>query len=163
MQRIGETEILIESTIVGKVRVQHLAALEALRPRIGLLVGVDLNPINGSLYSGQATPDQYWLTDLGGDWRLSEKGPSIGIVQWIGMRREVRALPYPSEAQLQLACDLDPWTLERLEQQRDGNDLVLWVDLWPRLEHREGYLSASIRGFRLSVSRSDWLHGSTCS
>jgi hypothetical protein len=157
MQSIGESEILIESTIVGKVRVQHLAALDALRPRIGLLVGVDLNPISGSLHSRQAPPDPYWLTDLGGDLRLTEKGPSIGIVQWIGARREVRALPYPSESQLQLACDLDPWTLERLEHQRDGNDLALWIELWPRLEHPGGYLSASIRGFRLSVPRSDWL------
>lgn len=157
MQSIGETEILIESTIVGKVRVQHLAALDALRPRMGLMVGVDLNPITGSLHSGQSRPDEYWLTDLGGDLRLSEKGPSIGIVQWIGMRREVRALPYPSESQLQLACDLDPWTLERLEKQRDGKDLALWIELWPRLEHPGGYLSASIRGFRLSVPRVDWL------
>ena len=36
MQSIGEAEILIETTIVGKVRVQHLSALDALRPRIGL-------------------------------------------------------------------------------------------------------------------------------
>jgi hypothetical protein len=157
MQSIGEAEIMIESTIVGKVRVQHLSALDALRPRIGLLVGVDLNPITGSLHSGEGRPDQYWLTDLGGDLRLNEKGPSIGIVQWIGMRRAVRALPYTSESQLQLACDLDPWTLERLEHQRDGKDLALWIELWPRLEHPGGYLSASIRGFRLSVPRSDWL------
>lgn len=157
MQSIGETEILIESTIVGKVRVQHLSALDALRPRLGLPIGMDLNPVSGSLYSGQTPPDQYWLTNLDGDLRLCEKGPSIGIVQWIGMRREIRALPYPSESQLQLACDLDPWTLERLEKQRDGKDLALWIELWPRLEHPGGYLSASIRGFRLSVPRSDWL------
>lgn len=157
MQSIGETEILIETTIVGKVRVQSVSALDALRPRIGLLTGVDLNPIHGSLHSGQPPPDQYWLTDLGGDLRLHDKGPSIGTVQWIGMRREVRALPYPSESQLQLACDLDPWTLERLERHRDGQDLTLWIELWPRLEHPGGYLSASIRGFRLSVPRSDWL------
>jgi len=157
MQSIGETEILIESTIVGKVRVQHLTALDALRPRIGLLVGVDLNPIDGSFHSGQPRPDQYWLTDLGGDLRVSEKGPSIGIVQWIGAHREVRALPYPSESQLQLACDLDAWSLERLEAHRDGKDLGLWIELWPRLEHPGGYLSASIRGFRLAVPRADWL------
>lgn len=96
-----------------------------------------------AVHSGQLPTDQYWLTDLGGDLRLREKGPSIGTVQWIGMRREVRALPYPSESQLQLACDLDPWTLERLEKHRDGQDLTLWIELWPRLEHPGGYLSAS--------------------
>jgi hypothetical protein len=157
MESFGEAEVLIESTIVGKVRVQHLSALDALRPRIGLRVGVDLNPISGSLYSGQEPPKQYWLTDLGGDLRISEKGPSIGILQWVGPHREVRALPYPSESQIQLACDVDPWTLERLEMLRGGQDLALWVDLWPRLEHREGYLSASIRGFRLAAPRVDWL------
>ena len=54
MQSIGETEILIEATIVGKVRVQKISALAALHPRIGLVVGVDLNPIDGSLHSGKA-------------------------------------------------------------------------------------------------------------
>ena len=83
MQSIGETEILIEATIVGKVRVQNVSALAALQPRIGLVVGVDLDPIHGSLHSGQARPDQYWLTELRGDLRLSDKGPSIGIVHWI--------------------------------------------------------------------------------
>ena len=83
MQSIGETEILIEATIVGKVRVQNVSALAALQPRIGLVVGMDLDPIHGSLHSGQARPDQYWLTELRGDLRLSDKGPSIGIVHWI--------------------------------------------------------------------------------
>ena len=54
MQSIGETEILIEATIVGKVRVQKISALAALHLRIGLVVGVDLNPIDGSLHSGKA-------------------------------------------------------------------------------------------------------------
>ncbi len=62
MQSIGETEILIGATIVGKVRVRNVSALAALQPRIGLVVGVDLDPIHGSLHSGQARPDQYWLT-----------------------------------------------------------------------------------------------------
>ena len=52
MQSIGETEILIEATIVGKVRVQNVSALAALQPRIGLVVGMDLDPIHGSLHSG---------------------------------------------------------------------------------------------------------------
>ena len=34
MQSIGETEILIEATIIGKVRVQKISALAALHPRI---------------------------------------------------------------------------------------------------------------------------------
>ena len=67
MQSIGETEILIEATIVGKVRVQKVSALAALHPRIGLVVGVDLNPIDGSLHSGKARPDEYWLTELRGN------------------------------------------------------------------------------------------------
>jgi hypothetical protein len=157
MQSIGEAEILIESTIVGRVRVQYLSALDALRPRIGLRVGIDLNHIHGTLYSGQERPDQFWLADLSGDLRVSEKGPSIGILQWLGPNREVRALPYPSESQIQLACDLDPWTLERLEALRGGEDFALWVELWPRLEHPHGFLSASIRGFHLAVRRTDWL------
>ena len=157
MQSIGETEILIEATIVGKVRVQNVSALAALQPRISLVVGVDLDPIHGSLHSGQARPDQYWLTELRGDLRLSDKGPSIGIVHWIGAHHEIRSQPYPSESQLQLACDLDPGTLERLETARGGNDLALWIELWPRIEHPGGYLSASIRGFSLAVPRVEWL------
>ena len=157
MQSIGETEILIEATIVGKVRVQNVSALAALQPRIGLVVGVDLDPIHGSLHSGQARPDQYWLTELRGDLRLSDKGPSIGIVHWIGAHHEIRSQPYTSESQLQLACDLDPGTLERLETARGGNDLALWIELWPRIEHPGGYLSASIRGFSLAVPRVEWL------
>lgn len=87
----------------------------------------------------------------------AKRGPSIGILQWVGPNREVRALPYPSESQIQLACDLDGWTLERLEAQRDGQDLALWLELWPRLEHPGGYLSASMSGFRVDVPRGDWL------
>ena len=157
MQSIGETEILIEATIVGKVRVQKISALAALHPRIGLVVGVDLNPIDGSLHSGKARPDEYWLTELRGNLYLSENGPSIGSVHWIGAHCEIRSQPYPSESQLQLACDLDPGTLERLETARGGNDLALWIELWPRIEHPGGYLSASIRGFRLAVARVEWL------
>ena len=157
MQSIGETEILIEATIVGKVRVQKVSALAALHPRIGLVVGVDLNPIDGSLHSGKARPDEYWLTELRGNLYLSENGPSIGSVHWIGAHCEIRSQPYPSESQLQLACDLDPGTLERLETARGGNDLALWIELWPRIEHPGGYLSASIRGFRLAVARVEWL------
>ena len=115
MQSIGETEILIEATVVGKVRVQKVSALAALHPRIGLVAGVDLNPIDGSLHSGKARPDEYWLTELRGNLYLSENGPSIGSVHWIGAHCEIRSQPYPSESQLQLACDLDPGTLERLE------------------------------------------------
>ena len=95
MQSIGEEEILIETTIVGKIRVQHLSALAALRPRIGLRVGVDLNPISSSLYPGKPPPSEYWLTDLAGDLQLAEKGPSIGAVRWVGTRSAVPALPYP--------------------------------------------------------------------
>ena len=97
MQSIGETEILIEATIVGKVRVQKVSALAALQPRIGLVVGVDLNPIDGSLHSGKARPDEYWLTELRGNLYLSENGPSIGSVHWIGAHCEIRSQPYPSE------------------------------------------------------------------
>ena len=92
-----------------------------------------------------------------GDLHLSDKGPSIGIVHWIGAHHEIRSQPYPSESQLQLACDLDPGTLERLETARGGNDLALWIELWPRIEHPGGYLSASIRGFSLAVPRVEWL------
>ena len=52
---------------------------------------------------------------------------------------------------------LDPGTLERLETARGGNDLALWIKLWPRIEHPGGYLSASIRGFSLAVPRVEWL------
>ena len=86
MQSIGETEILIEATIVGKVRVQKISALAALHPRIGLVVGVDLNPIHGSLHLGKARPDEYWLTELRGNLYLSENGPSIGSVHRIRIR-----------------------------------------------------------------------------
>ena len=71
MQSIGETEILIGATVVGKVCVQNVSSLGALLPRIGLAVGVDLNPIHGSLHSGKARPDQYWLTELRGNLYLS--------------------------------------------------------------------------------------------
>jgi hypothetical protein len=87
MESIGEGEVLIESTIVGKVRVQNLSALDALRPRIGLRVGVDLNSIHGSRYSGQETPSQYWLTDLGGDLRVSTRSAPLGDVMGCPARR----------------------------------------------------------------------------
>ena len=118
MQTISEAEVLIGAAVVGKVPVQNIAALPALRPRIGLVVGVDLGPIHGSLYSRISPPSQYWLTELRGNLYISEEGLSIGSVHWMGSHHSVRSHPHPSESQLQLACDLDMGTLERLEMAR---------------------------------------------
>lgn len=118
MKSFGEEEIHIGNLRAGKVRVSQISALDALHPRIGVLVGVSLHRIQDPLYSGQAASGEFRLTDLGGDLRLSEKGPSIGLLHWIGPHNEVRAQPHPSETQIQLACDVDLWTLERVEKQR---------------------------------------------
>lgn len=155
VQSIGGSEVVIESTIVGRARVRQILALDALRPRIGLKIGLDLDI--PAPRDGRVLPESYRLIDLSGDLRLGEKGSSIGILHWVGVRGDVRALPYPSEFDIQLACDLDFWTLERLEIERDGGELALWVDLWPRLDHDGGHLLASIRGFRITVPRVDWL------
>lgn len=157
MQSFGEAEIMIDSLIVGRARVQHLSALDSLGPRLGARIGIDLDPVNRSLYDGQPPPNPYSLTDLRGELRLGEKGPAIGTLEWVGAHHEVRAQPYPSESQIQLACDLDLWTLERLERQRAGGDVPLWIELWPRLEHAGGYLPGSIRGFPVRLPRGEWL------
>ena len=56
-----------------------------------------------------------------------------------------RSQSYPSESQLQLACDLDLGTLKRLETARGGKDLTLWIQLWPRIEHRPPIPAAAQR------------------
>lgn len=156
MPSLGEARVMMEATIVGRARVGALHPLPALRPRLGLQVYFDLDPVRDALHSGQKV-EEYRLTDLSGDLRLKERGPAIGFLHWLGPRSDVRALPYPSESQLELACELDLHTLERLEAERDGGELRLSLLLQPRLEHVGGFLRATVDPITLAVPRDEWI------
>lgn len=145
----------MESTIAGHVRIGALHARKALRPTLSLHAYVDLDPVGDTLYSGTKV-ENYRMTDLRGEISL-RGGPIIGQLCWVGARADVRANDFHSESQLELACELDPWTLERLENLRGGDELVFSLELVPRLEHDAGFIPARIEPVHVSVPKEEWL------
>ena len=126
MTSLGEGEIQISSTIVGKARVLNIFADSAVFPRLGLTIGV-------TLYERPEATAGLEMRDAEGELRLSERGDAVGAVQWAGARRFVRASNYGSENQLRFVCDLDHWRLEQVERRRAGAAPTFWLAIWPSL------------------------------
>src|SRR5262249_41655241 len=61
------------------------------------------------------------------------------------------------EDQLELACDLDPWRLQALEDSRAGGTPVFWVQIWPVLFMSGRKMHTKVGPFRVEVPRDRWL------
>lgn len=152
----GSGRLVVESTLVGNVRVDGAYAAPAVAPRIRFRLALTLTPHHDGATRSPTVVD-YRLTGLGGELSLTEHGKSIGVLTQLGDPRHLRSLTYVDEQYADLTLDLDWYRLECLEEHRDGGPLVLWMKLWPHLEAASGSLPGRIEGFALRVPREDWL------
>jgi len=99
------------------------------------------------------------LIALSGELRLQEHGPTIGLFHWVGRERDhrCRSSPYSSEDQLQFACDLDPWRLERIERARNGAEPVFWLQVWPVILMQGQRVHATVHPIRVQIPRDRWI------
>jgi hypothetical protein len=160
LESLGEAELTVMSTIVGKVRVLNIFPDSALFPRLGLTLGVTLHdrPQAKAIVGSPAfSLVNYEMRDGSGELRLSQHGDAVGPVIWAGPRRFVRSSDYGSENQLRFVCDLDHWRLEEIERRRDGAAPRFWFQVWPVLMSSGDVLDADVPSFELRVPRELWL------
>lgn len=153
---LGETEVLIQSQIVGKVRVLEIAADQAIFPRLAMTLGLTLNDQQAE-QSPVPAPGKFEMRDATGELRLLEQTESVGAVSLAGPRRYARSSNYGGEDQLRFTCDLDHQRLELIERRRAGGPLILWLQLWPTLTAGTQYLDCRVQPIMLKIPREDWL------
>jgi len=154
----GDQDLIVDTRICGSLSVKGVVALPALYPRLGLLIGCALTEITDPKYGGPPLKDME-LVAMTGEMRLAEHGRTVGLLHWIGQDRNHRCRSYshPSEDQLLLACDLDPWRLERIERARDGAEPVFWLQLWPVILMQGRRVLATVHVIRVPIPRDRWL------
>ena len=177
MESFGETDILENGAwLAGRLRVTGIRADHALAPRLRLTLGVQLQRAGHSRATGHPSraPDApevaVELREVTGELHLATAGGPAGTdtdtytgaylarVWWTGAPRAIPALPHSHESSLEVACDLTPLSLERLETHRAGMPLRLtltpWLGVW-----RDGHPvdTVTARAFDLTVPRERWL------
>lgn len=154
MSSFGESDLIIDSTQVGRIRVLSAHTGSRLFPRLLLRVGVLLQRMPER---AGASLEGYELRSLEGELRLNESGDAIVRAGTVGTVRPARHPADGFETQLELACDLDLTRLEIVERHRDGGVPRLWLALWPTVIGGGQVLSASIRPVQLLIPRDTWL------
>ena len=157
MSSYGESQILVNGRLVGQLQVLNVHAVNALYPRIGVTLGIALQDDPGGQFAPGRPLEQFQLRALGGELRLGEHSLTVGGIYWVGQHRHVRSAPYPSESQVQMACDLDEAIVERIEEHRSGGPSLFWATFWPSLVDTAGFLDADVAPFRIEVPRDRWL------
>lgn len=159
MPSVGEADVVVNSRIVGKVRVLRLSADGAIYPRLVLETGFTLyNDLEAQFEAGVPATD-YEVTDLTGELRLADHSGCVAPVYWNAADRNLQPhTPRPYEQHVRLVADLDPWRLARIEAMRGPNAPVFFLALWL------GFVAASgqhhrdkVVAFRLEVPREQWL------
>jgi len=158
MVSFGESDILVSSFTVGKVRVQNIFHDPAIYPRLGLYIGWTLLERPDSLAAPDVPLTDYELRELIGELSLKEREDVIGPVLWTGQRTGIRSTHDGWERQLKMTCDLDPWRIEKIERIRDGKEPKLWLNLWPTLVARGvGLDTRMLSPIPISVPRDTWI------
>jgi len=151
----GEQDVVLNSTRVGRLRVLGVFATAAIFPSLGIRLGVQLEKLQRT-HAQDPTPEgELQLRDLSGELRLMQFGDAIGSLRWTGRRHGVRSGSF--EIQIELACDLDPWRVSRIEAHRDGQSPQLWLQLSPVLLACTEWHDADVPAFAISISREEWL------
>ncbi len=156
MASLGESEVIIQSRICGRMGVASLGQDPAVFPRLRIALRVALHEVKEGM-PGAPTATAFELRDLAGELRLSQDADAVGNVVWQGQRRHVRSNDYGGDTQLTLTCDLDAVRIERIEQRRAGAPLRLWLALWPTLVANGAFLDADVRPISVDVPRDVWL------
>ena len=157
MPSFGEAEVLVNSTIVGRIRVNALYADPALYPRLVLKVSVGLRDVAPSVMQGVQQLQNYAMTDLYGELRLGPEQDAVGPLSWCGDRRAVQSSSTGAETVVACCCDLDAGRLEQIERRRNGAAPRFFVTLWPVLVAAEGRLHCQVPNIELLVPRETWL------
>jgi len=84
MTSLGEIELLVDSSIVGKIRVLGIAADPAIFPRLAISIGVTLHERRDDPRSPIPAPAKLEMREASGELRLSESADAIGAVVCIG-------------------------------------------------------------------------------
>ncbi len=156
MSSFGEASISLNSTIIGKIRVQTLYAGSAIYPRICLQLGVWLREPVSSDSLGESAIQRFELRDLTGEIRFAEHADVIGALTWTGERRPVQSSGAGYEAQIVCTCDLDPLRIELIERRRNGAAPNFFLSLWPTLVPADLGI-AQVPSFPMRVPRDTWI------
>ncbi len=154
MPRLGESMITIDSFYAGNFRVLDIFAASAIYPRLGIVLKCTLNERQEP--EDRAIRD-YEMIDLCGEIRLEEQKESIGPILWLEKSQKILSSTTIREQSLKVFCDLDPWRLERIEEYRKGEELKLWLQLWPTFRGKGSFWMIDVRPFRIEVPRDKWL------
>jgi len=157
MESLGETEIHVSSSIIGKIRALSIGSDLAIFPRLRINVGITLHERRDDANAPEAIRTPYEMRDALGELRLAEHADVVAAVIWAGPRRYVRSSNYGLENQLRFVCDLDFQRLEQIERRRAGASLVFWLQVWPALLAGSQCLDAEVRAFQIRIPRDDWL------
>lgn len=157
MTSIGEAEIALNSTIVGKIRVLGIAAASVIFPRLQVDLGITLNELTDPLRHSTGAGAAWELRALAGELRFAEYGDAISLLSWVGPRRYVRSSSYGAENSVSCVCELDPWRVETIERRRDGAPPRFYLQLWPTFLSGSVFLDAEVRSIELRVPREMWL------
>ena len=154
MPSLGESNIIIDSFIAGDFRARDIFAASAIYPRLGIVLDCKLRerqePEDRALR-------EYEMIDLAGELRLEEQSKSIGPALWLEKSQKILSSTTLREQSLKVFCDLDPWRLERIEEYRKGEELKLWLQLWPTFRGKGSFWDIDVRPFRIEVPRDKWL------
>jgi len=154
MPSLGESNITIDSFFAGNFRVLNIFAASAIYPRLGIVLKCTLNERQEP--EDHAIRD-YEMIDLAGELRLEEQKESIGPTLWLEKEQKILSSANRREQSLKVFCDLDPWRLERIEEQRKGEELKLWLLLWPTFRGKGSFRMIDVRPLRIEVPRDKWL------
>jgi hypothetical protein len=149
MSSSGAQYITIENgRIAGSVRFESMRAASAFGFRLKLDFRVSLDAIP------ELGP--YALTDLDGELSVADR--PVGRLHRHGSRPDISCKPQAVDHPVVLVVDVEPWVLDRMEEQRNGGETRFRVDLSPRLEREDGRrVRAWIQTFPIPVARDDWL------
>lgn len=154
MPSLGESNIIIDSFIAGDFRARDIFAASAIYPRLGIVLDCKLRERQEP--EDRALRD-YEMIDLCGEIRLEEQSKSIGPTLWLEKSQKILSSTTLREQSLKVFCDLDPWRLERIEEYRKGEELKLWLQLWPTFRGKGSFWIIDVRPLRIEVPRDKWL------
>jgi hypothetical protein len=155
MPSLGEVRISVNNCHDAIIlTVLDVVADQAKYPRLIINARYILKETDDTSYPLQ----NYELTDLRGELRLSEHSDAIGTVVWIGQRHQYKSNLTISEGfNVKLYCDLDPRRIEKIEQHRNGQEPVFWIELWPTLIGEKNFTNIQTRPCRIAIPRDRWI------
>jgi hypothetical protein len=158
-QSYGEQSVQIEDFRSGTVRVLGIHAEAAIYPRLGIQLGWTLReipPTAGPSQFQTAGLKDYQLVSVAGELRVGEGGV-VGLLWPAHGNIEIRSSPYHNEDHLTLACDLDLARLERIEEQRKGQQAKFSAVLWSTVIRSGQRVRSRMEPLEFQIPRDNWV------